>query len=273
MSRSLKFLNNMKLSIIISTWNTADITLRCVQSVIKYLKKVSYEIIVVDNGSIDNTKLVLSKIKKVKYIQNSSNLGFSKANNIGAKNGVGDYLLFLNSDILLIDNSIIFMLEHLQNHPNIGVIGPTFINLDGSPQASVFPPQTPINAFKEYWLNIKSSYSKYLPNTDKPLEVYSISGGCLLISKILFTKIGGWNEKYHFYYEDLDLCREIHCYQKKVIYFPGTQVVHHHGASGSKLADSSNQWRRLVPSSILYHGYLKHMLINCLIWSGQKIIK
>lgn len=261
----------MNLSIIIVTWNTALITKECVESINKYFKDL--EIIVVDNGSTDNTVELLSKCKNVTVVKNSSNLGFSKANNIGLKHITKDYVLFLNSDMKLIDKSLEKMYSYFLKNKKIGVIGPKLLNIDLTPQASVFPKQNLINAFKEFYLNIKNSYSKYLPTGNKPQKVWSISGGCLLTNKAFFQSIGAWNEKYFFYFEDMDLCRKVNKVGKEVLFYPLCKIVHHHGASGPKLSDSNNQWRRLIPGSKLYHGIIKHYLINFVIWSGQRTRK
>jgi len=260
----------MNLSIIIPTWNTAEVTKKCIQTIQKHLKDFSYEIIIIDNGSTDNTVEVLSKIKDLKLIKNKENLGFAKANNQAVKIADGQVLLFLNSDMELIDSSLIEMYEYFKKDSNIGAIGPQFLNIDLTPQSSVFPKQNINNAFKEFWLGQKDKYLKYLPNLSKPSSVWSISGGALMINKDFFKKIGGWNEKYFFYFEDLDLCRAIHQAKKEIIYYPECKVIHRHGFSGAKLASSANQWRRLIPSSIKYHGKIKHYLINLTIWSGQK---
>ena len=261
-------INKPKISIIIITWNTSQITQKCVQTINKYLNNI--EIIVVDNGSADDTITALSKIKNVKLIKNKSNLGFSKANNIGLKHATSEYVLFMNSDIELIDDSLNEMHEYLSQHSKIGIIGPQFLNPDLTPQASVFPKQSAFNAFKEFWLNIPNSYSKYIPNKNTPTSVWAISGGCIIAKKDFFTKIGGWNEKYFFYFEDMDLCRAIHKENKEVTFYPQCKIIHRHGASGSHLASSENQWKRLIPGSKLYHGNINHYLINSIIWSGQK---
>jgi hypothetical protein len=257
-----------KLSFIIVTWNTQKITQKCVDTINKYLP--GNQIIVVDNGSTDNTVATLKKNKNVKIIENKANLGFAKANNIGFKYATSEYVVFMNSDIELINNSFLKMLEFFKKDPNIGLIGPKFLNPDLTFQASVFPPQTAANAFKEFWLAKKNAYSKYLPDTQKPTKVSYISGGCILVNKDFFKKIGQWNEKYFFYFEDMDLCRQVTHFDKKIIFYPECQVIHRHGASGKKLADSQNQWRRLIPSSIKFHGFIKHYWINFIIWSGQK---
>ena len=261
----------MNLSIIIVTWNTAKITQKCVQTINKFLNNP--EIIIVDNGSKDNTVELLLKEKNVKIIKNNANLGFSKANNIGFKQASNEYILFMNSDIELIDDSINDLFKYFKNKDNIGIIGPKFLNPDLTVQASVFPKQSALNAFKEFYLKQKNSYSKYIPNTEKPIKVWAISGGCILTRKSFFESIGGWNEKYFFYFEDMDLCRKINKIGKDVIFFPKCQIIHRHGASGAKLADSQNQWRRLIPGSKKYHGLFNHYLINSILWSGQKIQK
>jgi len=258
----------MNLSIIIVTWNTAQITLKCVQTINNFLDNP--EIIIVDNGSEDNTVELLSKEKNVKIIKNGENLGFSKANNIGLHYASHEFILFMNSDIELIDDSINDLFEYFKDNENIGIIGPKFLNPDLTPQASVFPKQSALNAFKEFYLNQKNSYSKYIPKTEKPIKVWAISGGCILTRKSFFESIGGWNEKYFFYFEDMDLCRQINKIGKDVVFFPQCQIIHRHGASGANLADSNNQWRRLIPGSKMYHGLFQHYLINSILWSGQK---
>lgn len=257
-----------KFSIIIPTWNTADITKKCVQTINKYIPNA--QIIVVDNGSQDNTVKDLKKYKNIKLIENKSNLGFSKANNIGLKSATTDYIVFMNSDIELIDKSLIEMVNYLKKNKNIGLIGPKFLNPDITPQASVFPPQTCLNAYKEFWLGKKEAYSKYIPKDDKPSLVSFISGGCIAVNKKYFETIGKWNEKYFFYYEDMDLCRQVTKSGKNIVYYPNCQIIHRHGASGQKIADSQNQWRRLIPSSKKFHGVVKHNILNFIIWSGQK---
>jgi GT2 family glycosyltransferase len=258
----------IKLSFIIVTWNTAEITKKCVKTINQYVP--DSEIIVVDNGSKDNTVKLLSSTKNVKIIENHANLGFAKANNIGLKSATSEYIIFINSDIELLDSTIIEMVKYLKNNSHIGIIGPKFLNPDLTPQASVFPPQTTINAFKEFWLNQKDTYSKYTPNNKTPIKVSFISGGCLATKKDFFKSIGNWNEKYFFYFEDMDLCRKVNQIGKDVYFYPLCQIIHRHGASGKNLAPAKDQWRRLIPSSKKFHGTFKHYLINFIIWSGQK---
>ncbi len=260
----------MKLSIIIVTWNTVDTTLKCIQSIKKNLLNFDYELIVIDNASTDDTIAKLKKEDGIIVVENKTNLGFGRANNIGAKIASREYILFLNSDMELIDNKLIEMYTYLTENPDIGIIAPKFLNVDLSPQGSVWPPQTLLNAFKEFWLGIQKTYSKYVPQGKEPVEVFSVSGGAMMIKKSLFNKIGGWDKRYFMFFEDLELCRQIRKLGYKIYFFPSCHLIHCHGASGKALADSANQWRRLIPSSKIYHGLLKHYLLYLITWSGQK---
>lgn len=257
------------LSIIIVTWNTADITLKCIQTIKKHLHNFNFEIIVADNGSIDDTVSKLKSEGGVKIIENKANLGFGKGNNIAAASAKGEYLLFLNSDMELIDNKLIDMFTYINLHPKIGLIGPKFLNIDGSDQGSVFPNQSLINAFKEFWCGQKT-YSKYVPKTNEPVEVWSVSGGAVMVNRQLFEQAGAWDKRYFMFYEDLELCRQIKKLGYKVYFYPRCRLIHRHGASGKSLADAANQWRRLIPSSKIYHGLFKYYLLYLITWSGQK---
>jgi len=254
------------LSIIILTWNTSKITKKCVDSLLKNIKNIRYEIIVVDNGSTDNTKALFADYKSVKYLNTGSNLGFSKGNNLGAKITSGKYYLFLNSDMEYV-SGLDKMLSYLKNNPKIGLIGPQFLNLDLSPQGSIFPSQTAINALKEFWFNQKT-FSKYFQTNQS--SVHSISGGAVLIRKEIFHKVKGWNEKYFFYYEDMDFCRRVRSLDLEIYYFPDCRFIHRHGTSVNLLPGKNTGYQHLVAGSIKYHGVLIHYLINFIIWSGQK---
>ncbi len=258
-----------KLSIIVVTWNTASTTLSCIKSIKRHLSGFNYEIIVVDNGSTDNTLSLIKTEKNLKIVKNKTNLGFGKGNNLGAKIAKGKYLLFLNSDMEIPDDKLIDMYKYLGQNPNIGIIAPKFLNSDLSEQGSVWPPQTLLKAFKEFWLG-QRLYSKFVPQSTQPIEVFSVSGGAIMIKRSLFETVGSWDTRYFMYFEDLELCRQIKNLGFKIYYYPDCKVIHRHGASGKSLVDPANQWRRLIPGSKIYHGLLKHYLLFLITWSGQK---
>lgn len=243
------FLNKkmIDLSIIIVNYKTPELTKACVASVKKYPPKVSYEIIVIDN-SFDN-------------------VGFARGNNKGIKKAKGKYILLLNSDTEVKEGSIDKLLEFAKGHKDAGAVVPKLLNPDGSVQASVFRFPTLWRAIRQYFLRNKDLLDKYVPNTNI-IEVAIMAA--YLITPTCLKKVGLLNEKYFMYFEDFDYARKIKKADLKIYYLADSEVFHHHGASGRSLAENSNQWRRLIPSSKIYHGAFRHYLINAIIWLGQK---
>ncbi|MEK7061167.1 MAG: glycosyltransferase family 2 protein [Patescibacteria group bacterium] len=235
------------LSVIIVNYKTPKLTEACVSSVKKHPPKVSYEIIVIDN-SFDN-------------------VGFAGGNNKGIKKAKGKYILLLNSDTEVKKGSIDRLLEFAKYHEDAGVVAPKLLNPDGSVQASVFRFPTFCRAIQQYFLKEKGLLDKYVPNTNI-VEVAIMAA--YLITPTCLKKVGLLNEKYFMYFEDFDYARKIKKANLKIYYLKNSEVIHHHGASGISLAENKDQWKRLIPSSKIYHGTLGHYLINAIIWLGQK---
>lgn len=125
----------MNVSVIIVNYNTEELTLNCIKSIIDKTHKVSYEIIVVDNASPTRPQR-LSQQKNILYIQSETNLGFGKANNLGATRSSGEILFFLNPDTLLINDAISILYEYLHNHPETGICGGNLFSIDMEPAHS-----------------------------------------------------------------------------------------------------------------------------------------
>lgn len=274
----------MDLFIIIVSYNTKKLTLECIRSIYNSRPNLSFEVIVVDNGSKDGSieelkKLRTEEIKNLKIIENEENLGFAKANNQGisracrfaVKKATGKYILLLNSDTKVKKDSLRKLVEFASNTSDAGAVGAKLLNIDGSPQGSVFRFPTVLRVIQQYWLGQRGLLDKYTPLTDVPQEVESLSMAAFLITPEAIKKVGLLEEKYFMYFEDLDYCRRIWESGLKVYYLPDSKVIHLHGASGKGITDDANQWRRLVPSSIKYHGWLGHQMINFILWSGGKL--
>ena len=232
------------------------------------------EIIVVDNGSKDGSVETIEKLinkKAIKLIKNNENLGFSKANNQGNRVAKGKYILLLNSDTLIQKGSLKKLIDFAQKHQDAGVVAARLLNKDGSLQSSCFNLPTIIRAVKQYWFHNGSPLDKFAPSTSDPVEVEAVVGAAMLITPKAIQKVGTLDERYFFYYEDLAYCRELKRVGLKVYYLPSVEVLHYHGVSGHGLTDTQNQWRRLIPSSKIYHGIVKHYIFNFILWSGQKV--
>jgi len=166
-----------EVSIIIVSYNTKNLTLSCISSVVKEGSKLSKEIIIVDNGSRDGSLESIAAIdtKKseipIRLIKNDENLGFSKANNQGIKIAKGKYILLLNSDTQVEKRAIIELIEFAEKNPEAGVVGPKLLNPDRTVQPSVFNLPTVSRAIQQYWLAKKRILDKYFPAGSEPVEV------------------------------------------------------------------------------------------------------
>jgi GT2 family glycosyltransferase len=261
-------------SIIIVNYNTKNLTLDCIDSVLNEGSTLKKEIIVVDNGSTDGSLYDLEQLAKneiINLIPNSDNLGFPKANNQGIKVAKGTYIFLLNSDTKVKRNAIKRLVDFAEKTPSVGAVGSKLINPDGSTQASAFPLPTIERAVRQYWQGEKRILDKYVPKGEKPVLVECLVMAAFLITPIALKKVGMLNEKYFMYFEDLDYCRALGKAGLSIYYLPSSEVVHYHGASGKKIAPDENQWRRLIPSSKIYHGLIGHYIFNFILWSGQKL--
>lgn len=265
------------LSIVIVNFNTKDLTLECIRSIQKEVNNLSFEVLLIDNGSTDGSAGFFKEIINESYwkdrftlILNDTNTGYSKANNLGIKKARGKYILLLNSDTLVNKNSLEKLIKFANKTPDAGVVGSKLINTDGTLQMSCFNFPTIGNAIKEYYFGKKGLFDKYAPKGQLPVTVDSVVGASFLITPKAIKNVGLLDERYFAYFEDIDYCREVWKKGLKVYYLPDSVITHYHGATFKKLADKNNRWRKLIPSSKIYHGLFKHYLINAIIWSGQK---
>ena len=261
-----------EVSIIIVSHNTKTLTLQCIKSVFDSSKSLNFEIIVVDNGSNDGSYGEISKLK-VRIIRNEENLGFSRANNQGIRLAEGKYILLLNSDTKVKRNSIDKLVKFAKSKVDAGVVGPRLLNPNGSLQPSAFRFPTIKLAIKQYWFGQGKPLDKFAPEGSEPSILDAVVGAAFLITPRALKIVGTLDERFFFFYEDLDYCRRVWKKGFKVYYLPEALVIHYHGASGEKITGNENQWRRLIPSSKIYHGALKHYIFNFILWSGQKWLK
>ena len=255
----------MKLSIIIVNYNTKELLRRCLKS----LPDEWGVVIVVDNSSTDESvEMIKKEFPSVRLILNSQNLGFARAVNQALRQAIGEAVLLLNSDTIVKKGALEKLIE-FEKKVRPAIIGAKMLNPDGTVQGSCFYLPTISRAIKEYWFGKSGYFSKYAPEGKEPMEVEAVSGGAMLISKGVIEKIGLFDERYFMYFEDLDYCRKARKVGYNIYYLPTVEIVHEHGASGKNLAISEEQWKRLIPSSKVYHGPLKHFLINLIIRLGQ----
>lgn len=247
-----------KVSVILVTFNSAKTIKPCLDSLLK--AKSILEIIIVDNASLDPTLEELSAYKKyIQLIKSEKNLGFSKANNLGVKNAKSDLLLFLNPDTEVTGpESIENMVDVLVSNKDYGLIGPKLLYPDGKTQFSARNFPTVLNAFKEYLLGIKDSYDFYSPKESSLSPVDTVVGACMLTFREIFLAVGGFDEKYFLYYEDIALCQAIKKRGYKIGYLGSVSFKHVLGASGEGKPVSEY----LSSSAKKYHGLTQYYLLQ-----------
>src|SRR5271157_5076339 len=141
------------ISIIIVSWNAKEYLDECLNSIYENPSKCTLETIVVDNASTDGAPdLVKEKYPQVRLIRNTENLGFAKANNIGIKESMGEYVCLINSDAVVLENCLDLMCNYMNEHPEIGVLGPKVLNSDGSLQPSC-------REFPTFWKNLCRAFA------------------------------------------------------------------------------------------------------------------
>ena len=271
-SKDMKF----DITVIIVSFNTKSFTVNCIRSIEGEGSSLVKEIIVVDNGSTDGSMEAIKNLKlkannlKLLIIDNKSNFGFAKANNQGLNIAKGEYILFLNSDTQVKPGSIGKLVAFAKKEETAGVVGPKLLNPNGTIQASGCRDKNIILTVKQYWVNSDKLLDELSPPPPFPAPFLDFVMAAFLITPKAKQKVGLLDERYFMYFEDFDYCKRVREMGLKVFYYPAAQVIHHHGESGKKLAANEDQWKRLIPSSKIYHGTLRHYLLNIIIWSSQK---
>ena len=225
-------------SIIIVTYQSQDEVLDCLNSIYNNVDGLTFEIIIADNCSTDNTvKLIQSKFPDIILVENKINMGFSFANNIASKDAKGDFLFFLNPDSILFENSIKILLSEYKSDNKKGIIGPVIKNIDKSIQlSSGLKPSISATLFEAFGLylflpNTLFGYRKNLESM-KDLQVDWVSGACFLISKKVFNNLKGFDENFFLYLEDVDICLRTKTQMgKNILLTSKTSIIHKSGKS------------------------------------------
>ena len=225
----------MDISIIIVNRNTRDLLQNCLQSISKTVHNISYEIIVVDNASQDGSDTMLKeKYPQVKVIQNTENRGFGAANNQAMRIMNGRYALLLNSDTVLTENAVHELYAFMENHPEAAMSCGQLLNADGSKQNSIASFPTFITLLTnmpmlEYLFPKRYPSKRY--NYEKPIEVDSGIGACLLVRKKAIDDVGMFDERYFFFFEETDWAYQMKSAGWKIFYVPTAFVYHLQGQS------------------------------------------
>ena len=245
----------MKLSVIlVISFEKPQLVSEAIASVFASDVRFEYEAIVVDNASAEAAAALAPFRDRLRVIRNAENLGFTRANNRGAAEAKGEYLLFLNSDTKVFPDTLSRLVAFADAHPESGALGPLVLNGDGSFQLSY---GRPISLFSEIWQ--KAVASRLARRTDprrpKTREVGWVSGCCLLTRREYFPGGKVFDEDIFLYFDDSELCARLRQAGRKIFFFPEARIIHYGGASVRSLpARTAVEYRRSQ-----LHVYSRHL--------------
>lgn len=227
------------ISVIIVTFNSQTQIVKCLESLDNYTE-LSVEVLIIDNASSDKTvEIVKKEFPEVKLIQNTTNIGFTKACNQGARIAKGEYILFLNPDTVIKNKEDLkLLLDFAESKKKLGAIGAKVLNPDGSIQPSYGALPTLLRIifdrlpFFNKNLGIQVRHPRLYRHTNRAGWV---SGCCLLIKKKVFDEAGGFNEEIFMYGEDYDLCFRLKAKGYENYYYPRFQIVHNDSGKNNLL--------------------------------------
>ncbi|MCX6142873.1 MAG: glycosyltransferase [Ignavibacteriales bacterium] len=229
------------ISIIIVNYNVRDFLHHALVSLQKAMKGIRGEIIVVDNASDDGSvEMVRRRFPLVHLITSKVNLGFAKGNNLGLKRAQGKFLLLINPDTLVQEDTLRVMIKFFQENPDVGLAGCKVLNPDGTFQLACR------RSFPRPWVAFSKmiGLSALFPNSrllgrynltylspDETYEIDAVSGSFMMVCREAFEQVGGLDEEFFMYGEDLDWCYRIQQAGWKNYYVHSTQIIHYKGES------------------------------------------
>ncbi len=270
------------ISIIIVSWNARAYLRDCLHSIRQTAGDAVKEVIVVDNASSDSSaEMVAAEFSEVNLIRSEKNLGFAKANNLGIKAATGDYLALVNSDVVVHPDCFQQLLQFLAAHPKAGLIGPRVIGRDGKPQRTCrLLPSVWNTCCESFGLDTAFSGSPLFSgremrhwNQDSTAEVEVLSGCFWLARRTAVERVGGLDERFFFYAEDVDWCKRFRDAGWQTWYVTDASATHFGGGSSSNaparyciemLRANLTYWKKYYGTSgqglyyvllVIYHGW------------------
>jgi N-acetylglucosaminyl-diphospho-decaprenol L-rhamnosyltransferase len=265
------------LRIIIVSWNVAALLEACLHAIYKEgAGDYAFEVVVVDNASNDNSVVMIrAQYPQVQLIPSNENLGFTRANNLALADCNARYALLLNPDTQVSKDAIPNMLDYLEAHVEVGVVGPRLVYADGRPQPSRRRFPTLGMALAEStpweWHFPRNRLALAYRLADRPDDVIQevdwITGACMLVRREVWEQVGTFDVQFFMYSEELDWCRRITKAGWHIVYLPTATVIHHEGASSGQVAAA--RIIRFNTSKVRYffkhHGWLQAVALRRLI--------
>lgn len=261
------------LSVVIVNRNTKDLLLDCIDSINATVPPCTFEIWLVDNASSDGSiEAVKRSFPEVKCIENNKNLGFAKANNLAIRQANGRYVVLLNTDTVLTQSALRILIEFMDSNKDVAICGGQLLNGDGSLQNSI----ANIPTLATELLN-KSLLRRLFPVRypgkenlfERPTEVESVIGACMVVSKDAIDRVGLLDETYFFFLEETDWCLSMRKKGWRIFFHPSARIFHLQGQTAKKnnIAARIEYWRSR------YSFFRKHYSVmeNIILMAGLLI--
>ena len=232
------------LSVVIVSYNTRELTLKCLDTLYQRCDGLDPEVRVVDNGSQDGSaEAIRERFPQVTLIESDRNLGFGGANNLGMEGARGRFFLLLNSDAFPQPGALKALCDFLEAHPDVGAVGPRLENLDGTLQKSCYRFPSPVRVLAENLLLVAAfpnnaiwgDYRAFDHDTLRYVDF--VSGAAFVVRREVFEKTGGFDDGFFVYAEETDWQLRMHKAGWKVAFVPNMTVVHYGGQSSTAIKD------------------------------------
>lgn len=247
---------NVEVSAVVIAYNSAATIRNTIEDLEDALRDLNSEILVIDNDSADETvEIASSAIQTGRVIANHENAGYARAANLGLRAAAGRLTLVMNDDARLEPGAIDRLIEVVDSSPEVALVGPRIIDESGEPAPSArafFPgPQ-------EEWIRLRDLITRNhnrtrYPALDRPTRVQWLIGACVLGPTELLRKVGGFNEEFFLYGEDIDLGRRLWALDYQSVTVPDALCIHEGGATTSKTYTSRIRTERQVSGRSVYY--------------------
>jgi len=267
-------MKDISVSIIFVNYNTVSYLCKSIDSVLDKTQLIDFEIIVVDNNSIDHSKEIIHNKygTKVIYLPLSENIGFGRANNEGIKIARGRNIFLLNPDTILINNAVKILSDFLDQHVEVGVCGGNLYDENENPTISfvrILPSiKEELDQFFFYLPSrIRYGKNKNFNYTKKNINVKAVIGADMMIRKKVLEETGVFDPDFFMYHEELELCHRISKANYKIKSVPDAKIIHLEGKSLS--CDLEKRKKMLNARKLFYkkiHGNLYHFMVDCIFY-------
>ncbi len=271
---------NPKLSIIIVNFNAGAFLRKCIASIYAETTETSFEIWVVDNNSRDDSVAMVKRdFPAVHLIENAQNVGFARANNQAIAQCAGDYILLLNPDTVLLSAALDKMVRFMDENPRVGVAGCKVLNPDGSLQLACrrMIPTPSVAFFRMTGLSrlfprstVMARYNLTYLDENEVNEVDAVSGAFLMVRREVLATVGGLDDNFFLYGEELDFCLRVKRAGLTVMYYPNAQIIHYKGecskSNGRKAAFEFHRAMYLFHKK--HYAQTSPWFVNCIVYLG-----